>query len=173
MTGIDFIDRTFVNFRNHPFPDGTSHGYRWVDLKSFRFPQEGQTPDLLTAVVAHEQFRDDYAGGGGGVDPDGSRHGPYRLSAVSSDKYQPVSRAEATSVLEAWAHQYGGLPDLLGAALKETLFAAVESAGRLYCLPDLGNDAFHDWGGVHGDFHEFIAIDDERQVLTLLVAADD
>ncbi|MFF9645286.1 hypothetical protein [Kitasatospora aureofaciens] len=171
MTEIDFIDRTFVNFRDHPFSDGQGHGFRWVDLKAFRFPQDSQDPDLLTAVVAHEQFRDDYAGGG--VDPDGSRHGPYWLHAVKPDEYQSVSKVETALVLEEWANQYGCLPNSLEDALKETLLTAVESASRIYRLRDLGSGAFHDWGGVHRDFHEFVAIDDDRQVLTLLVAADD
>ncbi|SEP05074.1 hypothetical protein SAMN05216267_108011 [Actinacidiphila rubida] len=126
---------------------------------------------MLAAVVAHEQFRHDYAGGG--VDPGGTRHGPYWLRAVKSGDYQPVTRTEATQVLAEWANQHGGLPGSLEDALEATLFAAVNSASRLYRLPGLGRDAFHDWGGVHIDFHEFVAIDDDRRVLTLLVAADD
>ncbi|RAG84349.1 hypothetical protein DN069_17525 [Streptacidiphilus pinicola] len=162
---------TFVNFRDHPFADGRAHGFRWVDLKSFRFPQGSRDSDLLAAVVAHAQFRDDYAGGG--VDPGGTRHGPYWLRTVSPHDYQPVARAEAAQVLKEWANQQGGLPGSLEDALEATLFAVVNSASRLYRLRDLGRDAFHDWGGVHIDFHEFVAIDHDRQVLTLLVAADD
>ncbi|MFD7734132.1 hypothetical protein ACFV6F_27595 [Kitasatospora phosalacinea] len=171
MAELDFIERTFVNFRDHPFPDGRGHGFRWVDLKSFRFARDCRDQDLLTAVVAHEQFRDDYAGGG--VDPDGLRHGPYWLNVISPDEYQPVSCDRTALVLEEWVKQYGGLPNSLEDALDATLRAAVNSASRLYCLRDLGSDAFHDWGGVHGEFHEFVAVDDDRQALTLLVAADD
>ncbi|MFJ9776387.1 hypothetical protein ACIRVF_34995 [Kitasatospora sp. NPDC101157] len=171
MTELAFIERSFVNFRDHSFPDGSGHGFRWVDLKSFRFPRDCRDPELLTAVVTHEEFRDDYAGGG--VGPDGLRHGPYWLGAVSLDGYQPVSRDKAALVLKEWANQYGSLPGSLEDALDATLRMTVSSASRLYCLRDLGSGAFHDWGGVHGDFHEFVAIDDNRQVLTLLVAADD
>ncbi|MBC3840694.1 hypothetical protein GXW82_11715 [Streptacidiphilus sp. 4-A2] len=160
-----------MNFRDHPFPDGSGHGYRWVDVKTFRFPRDSQDAALLAAVVAHEQFRDDYAGGG--VDPGGTRHGPYWLRTASSDDYRPVTCTEAAQVLRQWADQHGSLPRSLENALEASLFTAVNSASRLYRLRDLGSTAFHDWGGVHIDFHEFVAIDDHRQILTLLVAADD
>ncbi|NJP44477.1 hypothetical protein [Actinacidiphila epipremni] len=81
MTELEFVGRTFVNFRDHVFPEDSTHGFRWVDLKSFRFRQGSPDGELLEAVIAHEQFRDEYAGGG--VDPDGTRHGPYWLRSVS------------------------------------------------------------------------------------------
>jgi hypothetical protein len=171
VTELDFVGPTFANFRDHVFPEDSTHGYRWVDLKSFRFRQGGQDGELLAAVIAHEQFRDDYAGGG--VDPDGTRHGPYWLRSVSPEGYQPVSRDMATQTLRRWAWQHGEVPDSLRDVLDAALFTVVNSASRLYRLCDLGSTCFHDWGGVHLDFHEFIAIDEERHSLTLLVAADD
>ncbi|MFI1097339.1 hypothetical protein [Streptomyces sp. NPDC020917] len=89
MIEMDFVGPTFVNFRDHVGPEGSTHGFRWVDLKSFRFRQGGKDGELLAVVIAHEQFRDDYAGGG--VAPDGTRHGPYWLRLVSPDGYQPLS----------------------------------------------------------------------------------
>jgi hypothetical protein len=171
VTGIDFVGQSFVNFRHHAFSDAGAHGFRWVDLKTFRIRAAGRSADLLAAVVAHEQFRDDYAGGG--VDPDGSRHGPYWISEMSPGAYGQVGNAEAARVLRDWAVQHGALPRSLEALLDGGLFAVLASASRLYRLRDLGSSAFHDWGGVHGEFHEFIAIDDGQCLLTLLVAADD
>ncbi|MFF4875105.1 hypothetical protein [Micromonospora sp. NPDC000668] len=43
----------------------------------------------------------------------------------------------------------------------------------MYRLRDLGRAAFHDWGGVHNDFHEFVLIDHANRTLVLIVAADD
>ncbi len=51
-------------------------------------------------------------------------------------------------MLTEWANQHGGLRGSLEDALEATLFAAVNSASRLYRLRDLGRDAFHDWGGL-------------------------
>ncbi|MFF4342674.1 hypothetical protein ACFY00_22420 [Kitasatospora sp. NPDC001540] len=169
MAELDLLFRAFVNFREHRFPDPRAHGFRWVDLKSFRFAPDRPDAALLAALVAHEQFRDDYAGGG--VEPEGLRHSPYWLHEVGPGAYLPVGRAEAARTLAEWAGD--GLPDSLEAALDATLRTVVDSADRRYRLPDLGADAFHDWGGVHGEFHEYVAVDDDRRVLTLLVAADD
>ena len=79
----------------------------------------------------------------------------------------------AALTLRRWACQDGELPDSLRDALDTALFTVVHAASRLYRLRDLGSTVFHDWGGVHTDFHEFIATDDQRQLLTLLVTADD
>jgi hypothetical protein len=125
-------------------------------------------------MVAHPSGRErqpTYAGGG--VDPDGTRHGPYWLRSVSPDGYQPVSCDMATQTLRRWACQHGELPESLRDVLDTELLTVVISASRLYRLRDLGSTCVHDWGGVHLDFHEFITIDEERQSMTLLVAADD
>lgn len=85
---------TFINFRDYTFQDPGSHGFRWVDIKRLRLaagPFGGREP--LAALIGHEQFRNDYAGGG--VLAEGSRHGPYWLSQVTPDVYEAVSREES------------------------------------------------------------------------------
>ncbi|MFC8717757.1 hypothetical protein [Kitasatospora sp. NPDC057198] len=171
MTALDFLGRSFVGFQEHASPDDRAFDCRWVDLKSFRFPAGSPDRDLLAALVAHEQFRDDYAGGG--VDPAGIRHGCYWLDRITPAAYRPVTHGAADQVLREWADQYGRLTQSLEAALDASPRAVLGSADRLYLLPELGSDTWHDWGRVHEDFHEFVAVDDDRRVLTLLVAADD
>ena len=51
--------------------------------------------------------------------------------------------------------------------------ALLVAAARCFVLPDLGRTAFHDWGGVHTEFHGYVVIDRERASLALIVAADD
>ncbi|MEW1861562.1 hypothetical protein AB0399_14480 [Streptomyces sp. NPDC088194] len=63
----------------------------------------------------------------------------------------------ATQTLRCWAGQHGELSDSPGDVLDAALFTVVNSASRLYRLCDLGSTVFHDWGGVHTDFHEFFA----------------
>ncbi|MFF3606926.1 hypothetical protein [Streptomyces sp. NPDC002463] len=140
-------------------------------MKSFRFLQGIQDSDLLAALVAHEQFRDDYAGGG--VDPEGMRHGPYWLKHVTAHAYQPVANTEALRTLRSWAGQHGSIPESLEETLSSTVHAPIDSATSCYHPQDLGHHKFHDWGGVHTDFHEYLVIDQDRGLLTLLVAADD
>lgn len=72
--GLAHEESVFINFRRY-VPDLKEHGFRWVDIKQLRF-SAGSVDDrgLLVALIGHEQFRDDHAGGG--VLPDGPRHGP-------------------------------------------------------------------------------------------------
>jgi hypothetical protein len=67
-------------------------------------------------LVRHDQFRDDYAGGG--VDPVGARHGSYWLERVTVEAYEPVDETTTMSVLDIWAHQYSDLPQPLEQTLE-------------------------------------------------------
>ncbi|WP_406859185.1 hypothetical protein ABZO31_02455 [Streptomyces sp. HUAS MG47] len=166
-------DSTFLNFRDHPFQRRYAHAYRWVDIKRLRLPAAPLADrELLTALIGHEQFRDDYAGGG--VTPDGMRHGPYWLSRVTPEAYEPVRAAEAARQLWEWADQYEPVPVGLAADLRtESTVDDWAEADCVYRLTELADDAYHDWGPVHGEFHEFVIIDRGARRMTVLVAADD
>ena len=163
---------TFINFRKYKFQDSRSPAYRWVDIKCLRLPVESVGDrDLLGALIGHEQFRDDYAGGG--VLREGLRHGPYWLSAVTPDVYRAVGREESDHVLWEWANQFEDVPADLARDLQREVFDRLAAADRIYRLSELDEEALHDWGGVHCDFHEFVLIDRSAGRITLLVAADD
>lgn len=162
----------FVNFRDYQFQDASAHGFRWIDIKHLRLPaRSGGARELLTALIGHEQFRDDYAGGG--VQPEGRRHGPYWLRLVTPDVYGAVSREKSAHILWEWAKQYGDVPADLKADLKQEVFDLLPAADHIYHLDGLGDEAVHDWGRVHQHFHEFVLIDRSAGRITLLVAADD
>jgi hypothetical protein len=168
---LAYRDQAFVNFRSF-FGDSPDHAYRWVDLKRFRLPlMTWSDEQLLNALIRHDQFRDDYAGGG--VDPVGVRHGPYWLDRITDDAYEPVDETIAIDVLHVWASQYGDLPQSLDETLERDLYALVRAATSRYRLKTLGEGALHDWGGVHGEFHELVVIDRDANSLALMVAADD
>ncbi|TVZ79111.1 MULTISPECIES: hypothetical protein [unclassified Streptomyces] len=164
--------RAFINFRNYSFQDPWSHGFRWVDVKRLTFPAESVGDrELLAALIGHEQFRDDYAGGG--VLPEGTRHGPYWLRMVTPDVYEPLSGEKSAHILRQWANQFGRVPAELEADLQQEVFDHLSAADHIYYLSGLGDDAFHDWGGVHDCFHEFVLIDRSAGQISVLVAADD
>jgi hypothetical protein len=165
-------DSDFINFRDYGFRDAKAPAFRWVDAKRLRLPAESiDDRQLLAALIGHEQFRDDYAGGG--VLPDGSRHGPYWLRLVTPDAYEEVGREKSGAVLREWVDQFGAVPAQLEADLRRVVFDRLAAADRVHHLSGLGDEAFHDWGGVHGEFHEFVLIDRSAGQVTLLVAADD
>ncbi|MES9521367.1 hypothetical protein [Streptomyces capoamus] len=164
----------FINFR-HYAPDPKDHGYRWVDIKEFHFPAEGAESvdggELLAALIGHEQFRDDYAGGG--VLAEGTRHGPYWLRLITPRLYEPVGQEEAVRILRDWVGPLGDVSSDLEAELRREVFDRLAAADAVHCLGELGDEAIHDWGRVHDCFHEFVLIDRSAARLTLVVAADD
>lgn len=171
---LESAGTVFLNFRDHRFAPPGAHGFRWVHVERFHVATERTTvpdTDLLRALVAHPCFRNDHAGGG--ADPEGVRHGPYWLARVTPQSYAPLQPSGAVRLLEEWARQYGALPASLAEEWEREVLDTVRSAGSVHRLRDLGPAALHDWGGVHGDFHELVAVGPARRSLVLLVAADD
>lgn len=163
-------DSHFINFRDFDFAEG-SHGHRWVDTKRFRLPAD--TPgdhDVLAALIANPRFRDTYDGAGV---QDWPRHGQWWLDRITPDTYKAVDGATAAGIIRSWAGRHGGIPDELEARLQQEIYTPIRAATTRYVLGRLPEDAFHDYGPVHIDYHELILIDRAAAALTLLVAADD
>ncbi|MEV6385860.1 hypothetical protein AB0M31_41340 [Streptomyces sp. NPDC051773] len=169
--GLAHEESVFINFRRY-VPDPKEHGFRWVDIKQLRFSAESVADrGLLAALIEHEQFRDDYAGGG--VLPDGPRHGPYWLRLITPDLYESISQEKAVQILREWVDPLWDVPTELKADLQQEVFARLAAADGIYHLSELGDEAIHDWGRVHDYFHEFVLIDRSAGRITLIVAADD
>ncbi|MFF9804952.1 hypothetical protein ACF1G5_07445 [Streptomyces coeruleorubidus] len=169
--GLAHEGSAFINFRRY-VPDPKEHGFRWVDIKRLRFSAEAVADrGLLAALIGHEQFRDDYAGGG--VLPDGPRHGPYWLRLITPDLYESISQEKAVQILRQWVDPLWDVPTGLEADLQREVFARLAAADGIYYLSELGDEAVHDWGRVHDYFHEFVLIDRSVGRITLIVAADD
>lgn len=161
----------FINFR-HYVPDPKEHGFRWVDVKQLRFSAESVDDGvLLAALIGHEQFRDDYAGGG--VLPEGTRHGPYWLRLITPDLYESISQEQAVQTLRDWVDPLWDMPTELEEDLQREVFDRLAAADGIHHLSELGDEAIHDWGRVHDYFHEFVLIDRSAGQITLVVAADD
>lgn len=87
--------------------------------------------------------------------------------------YEAVSREKSELILREWVNRFGVVPAELEADLQREVFDRLAVADRIYYLSGLGGEAFHDWGGVHGEFHELVIINWSAGHITLLVAADD
>ena len=83
-TTLRVVANTLLRFRSDR---------RWIDVKHFVFPGDPTDLELLALLVGHRQFRDDYIGSG---PRDSGVHGPYRLEAVTPDRYERVDAVEAT-----------------------------------------------------------------------------
>ncbi|MER5780753.1 hypothetical protein ABT104_03350 [Streptomyces mobaraensis] len=166
------LDRSFINFRDFEFGEGTHHGYRWVDAKRFQLPSE--TPDdrvVLAALISHPQFRDTYDGAGVQGWP---RHGQWWLDRITPDTYEAVDATTAVDVIHSWAAgQYGNVPEPLISRLQREIYTPIRKATGRYLLGPLPENAFHDYGPIHINYHELVLIDRPAGTLDLLVAADD
>ncbi|MFD2473657.1 hypothetical protein [Amycolatopsis silviterrae] len=161
----------FINFRDFDFGEGSHHGYRWVDAKHFRLPSEVlDDREVLAALIAHPQFRDTYDGGGV---QDWPRHGQWWLNRITPDRYEAVDAATAVDVIRSWANQHGNIPEPLEARLSQEVYRLIRRATSTYVLGQLAEDALHDYGPIHIDYHELVVIDRSAASLALLVAADD
>ncbi len=68
----------------------------------------GDDAALLAAVIEHELFGDDHAGGDPGGNPE--RHGPYWRDRITPACYDPIPSENAEQHLRQWAEQYAPLP---------------------------------------------------------------
>jgi hypothetical protein len=155
------------------FNQGT---YHWVSLKQFRIDPALTDTDLLCALISHWAYHDHY-GGQDAIDQDHhSLHGPYRLECIAPDTFRRARAAISESLVQAWAEEASdrSISPQVQQALDRSVYPLL-SDDSLYHLPDLRPEAEYDWGWVVGReaFHEYVAIDRRRDVLTLIVAADD
>ncbi|WP_326770631.1 hypothetical protein OG978_43620 (plasmid) [Streptomyces sp. NBC_01591] len=170
VSALVHLDSPFINFRDFDFGEG-SHGYRWVNAKRFQLSSEAlDDRDVLAALIAHPQFRDTYDGAGV---QDWPRHGQWWLARITPDAYETVDAAKAIDVIGSWANQHGDVPESLASRLRQEIDAPIRKATSSYLLGQLPDDAVHDYGPIHIDYHELVLIDRAAGTLTLLVAADD
>lgn len=122
--------------------------YGWVDITRFRLPGGTDDRAALAALIAHELYGSNHAGGEPGTDP--ARHGPYWRDRITPDSFDRVSTATAEAELPASADLHG----------------YVSAATRVYRLRDL-SEAVHDWGWVLWEFQEFVLIGQDEVVLVI------
>ncbi|SIN41224.1 hypothetical protein [Micromonospora cremea] len=162
---LTYTGHLFINFANQTF--------QWVHINRFGLPATDE-PDvaLLAALTGHDSFGDNYATGPGpGGDPE--RHGPYWRDQITPDCYDLIEAGIAERCLRSWAEQFAPVPGRVRPELQRAVYQPLHAADRVYQLRDLGPAAFHDWGGVHNDFHEFVLVDRTSRTLAQIVAADD
>ncbi|MFF0531333.1 hypothetical protein ACFYT3_23470 [Nocardia amikacinitolerans] len=169
---LRYSGQSFINFRNYEFAEGGSHRFRWIDLKKF----ELQSPELgdrsiLEALTSTPEFPDDYVGGG--IDPEGLRHGPYWLDRISADAYQLTERSSALDLLERWLAGCGVIPQSLRIEVDRQVLDPIRQSTSCYVLEELGDSAANDYADIHVEFHEIVVIDRVEKHVVLVVATDD
>ncbi|WP_067652728.1 hypothetical protein [Nocardia harenae] len=169
---LTFDERSFVNFKDFDFaPDG-HHGFRWVNSKRYVVRQpEAADAELLRGLIDSPAYRDNYIGGG--IEPEGTRHGPYWLRNISVDSYRTISPEAAADIVDRWLRADGSVPDKLRERVTAEVFEPIDTATAIYELRDLGEGAMSDLGLSNGEFHELVLIDRANASVRLIVASDD
>ena len=166
VSRLEFVDHELVHL-----DEGTFH---WVDIKRFRIIS-GAADDraLLAALVGHGQYRDHYAGQAPEEQSQDDLHGPYWVRAISAETFEISSRDEAERTIQTWADEDEPQSAPTQSRLRDTVYPLL--SGAIYRLPNLRDKAEHEWGWVVGQdgFHEFVAVDREKETLVILVASDD
>lgn len=164
-----------LRFLGHEFVRMDEHTYSWVDIKRFAFDVPANVQDVLAALIGHEQYGDDYAGGDVGRGKD--IHGRYVLSDIRVESFKASSAEEAMTVISEWADRVNG-PNGPGVASSEVRKRLDTEVFPLLATGDVlrfGGAAEHEWGWVVGGngFHEFVGIDGHGGTASLVVASDD
>jgi hypothetical protein len=153
----------FINFR-------TSR--QWVSLKLFVMAPGTTDADVLASLIHHVRYRDSYAASE--FKDSEIIHGPYWLSAITPEAFVAVSASDVEALLRTWAEYTVPLTDDDRVAMEREVYPRVVAATIRYQLPDLRETAQNDWGVWRVDgFHEFVLIDRDIDVVTLIVASDD
>lgn len=164
-----------LRFLGHDLVHLDEHTYSWVDIKRFAFDAPASAQDVLAALIDHEQYGDDYAGGD--VGRDRNIHGRYVLSDIRADSFKATSAEEATRVISEWADRVNG-PNGPGVASSEVRSRLDTKVFPLFATGDVlrfVSATEHEWGWVVGGngFHEFVVIDGQGGTASLVVASDD
>ncbi len=164
-----------LRFLSHEFVRMDEHTYSWVDIKRFGFDGPASVADVLAALIGHEQYGDDYAGGDVGRDRD--IHGRYVLADIRVESFLPSSADEALSVISGWADRVNGPngPGVASAEVRRSLEVEVFPLLHAGEVLRLDGAAEHEWGWVVGGngFHEYVVIDGQGGTACLIVASDD
>ncbi|MDP9850229.1 hypothetical protein [Streptosporangium lutulentum] len=167
MERLTFESATLVNFKDRT--------YRWVDVKHFQVHARQEDDErLLTMLISHEMYRDDYLGSESWKDTETSVHGPYRLDALSAAAYEGIDQATASTTIGTWAGKYRELSETVAQELENEVHRLIRTATACYRLRELGEAARDDrLGWILGEFHELVLIDRHGGSLSLVVASDD
>ena len=146
---------------------------QWVSIKLFAEAADTDDDDVLSSLIRHVRYRDSYAASEF-TDAE-TIHGPYWLTAITPQAFEPVSAGDAEALIRTWAEYTVPLTDKDRAAMEREVYPRVANATSRYQLPNLRETALHDWGRIVrvDGFHEFVLIDRRIDVVALLVASDD
>lgn len=143
---------------------------RWIDIKHFNFVEDQDDQQLLSALISHQQFRDGYIGQGPGDQP---VHGPYRLDAITCEKYELIESNVGINCLDNFCRLYDrSPPSCLAEDIDSVVRRRLKLSTSLFRLPPL-EAAQHECGWVLDEFHELVTICRTQREVSLVIMGSD
>lgn len=156
--------------------------YMWVSHVQFSLDPSLDDRALLTALTSSRFYSYGYGSPydfGGETSVDGTPvHGPWRAEALTPEMLVLATAAEARSTVHNWMDDELTEPPMSARSHErvEHLLSRTLDRGTVYRLDgpkDVGQDLWSYSGVSMANFHEFVAIDRERESIHLVVASDD
>lgn len=156
---------------------GLSDGsYRWFDLKQFTFPARAnlEAHEVIDALLASQEYRDDYLSPDSHERDCGAKHGPYNVERLQPSDFLPITESDFAAVIREFTLLHDQMLELGELSQIDQLSAClVDDDSQMFQLRKLSKDDWHEYGDVLWEFRELLSINIECQSLQLLVMAID
>jgi hypothetical protein len=147
-------------------------GYRFVVAKRLKYEVKSNAASLVTALLQHPAYRDAFLTPDSAQHDSADMHGPFLLSDIRLEDFGPIDARSARQAIEAfWADESYGLPKPGATEQFKQLVRELDlDHAKALRLAKSGVSQEHQLShGPRGGFQEFIIIDPEVHVVTLLV----
>ena len=149
---------------------------RFVVAKRLKYEAKSNAASLLTALLQHPAYRDAFLAPDSGQHDTVAMHGPFVLSDIRLEDFGPIDARSAQQMIEAfWADDSHGLPKPGATEQFRQLIRELElDHAKALHLERSGISHEHELSGIlHDGFQEFVIINPEQRVVTLLVLGID
>jgi hypothetical protein len=149
-------------------------GHRFVVAKQLKYEAKSNAASLLTALLEHPAYRDTFLPPDSGQDDGVDMHGPFVLSDIRLEDFEPVEVGSARQAIEAfWSDESYELPKPGATEQIRQLIRELDlEHARTLRLEKPGVSQEHELSHILREgFQELVIIHPEARVVTLLVMA--
>jgi hypothetical protein len=150
--------------------------HRFVVAKRLKYELKSNAASLLTLLLQHPSYRDTFLTPDSGQHANVDMHGPFMLSDIRLEDFMPIDERSARQAIEDfWADESYGLPKPEATERFKELIRELDlDHAKTLRLVKSGVSNEHELSHILRDaFQEFVIINPEAHVVTLLVLGID
>ncbi|HEV8703283.1 MAG TPA: hypothetical protein VGV60_18580 [Candidatus Polarisedimenticolia bacterium] len=149
--------------------------HRFVVAKRLKYEAKSNAASLLAALLQHPAYRDATLTPGSGRHDNVDMHGPFILSDIGLEDFGPIDARSAQQAIEVfWADESHGLPKPGATEKVRHLIRELDlDHAKTLRLEKSGVSHEYEPSSLHDAFQEFVIINPEQHVVTLLVLGID